>query len=142
MPLLVISLSASTICTMLIATTYNLVDTYFVSGLGKSQVGAVGVMFSAMALIQAVGYTFGMGAGSLISRFLGKKDKNNAGTDTDMCIYGINFLWYDNGRIGTDIYKTADKTFGSNSDDRTVCTCLRKIYFDRNACYVWGVCPQ
>ena len=77
-PFLILSLSASTIFTMLIATTYNLVDTYFVSSLGKSQIGAVGVMFSAMALIQAVGYTFGMGAASLISRYLGKEKRENA----------------------------------------------------------------
>ncbi|MGN0396050.1 MAG: MATE family efflux transporter, partial [Coprococcus sp.] len=91
-PLLIMSLSASTICTMLIATTYNLVDTYFVSSLGKSQVGAVGIMFSAMALIQAVGYTFGMGAGSLISRFLGKKDKKSA-EQTLVCAFAAALIF-------------------------------------------------
>ncbi len=77
-PFLVMSLSVSTMGTMLVATTYNLVDTYFVASLGRSQVGAVGIMFSVMSLIQAVGYTFGIGAGSLISRLLGKKDKEKA----------------------------------------------------------------
>ena len=53
-PSLILSLSVSTIFTMLIATSYNIVDTYFVSDLGESSVAAVGIMFSVMALIQAV----------------------------------------------------------------------------------------
>ena len=77
-PSLILSLSVSTVLTMLIATTYNIVDTYFVSDLGKSQVAAVGIMFSVMALIQAVGYTWGMCAGSEIARLLGQKKKREA----------------------------------------------------------------
>ena len=77
-PSLIMSLSVSTVLTMLIATTYNIVDTYFVSDLGESQVAAVGIMFSVMALIQAVGYTWGMGAGSEIARLLGQKKKREA----------------------------------------------------------------
>lgn len=77
-PSLILSLSVSTIFTMLVATTYNIVDTYFVSDLGESSVAAVGIMFSVMALIQAVGYTWGMGAGSEIARLLGKQKKREA----------------------------------------------------------------
>lgn len=77
-PSLILSLSVSTIFTMLIATSYNIVDTYFVSDLGESSVAAVGIMFSVMALIQAVGYTWGMGAGSEIARLLGKQKKREA----------------------------------------------------------------
>lgn len=77
-PSLIWSLSVSTIFTMLVATTYNIVDTYFVSDLGESSVAAVGIMFSVMALIQAVGYTWGMGAGSEIARLLGKQKKREA----------------------------------------------------------------
>ena len=72
-PSLILRLSCSTIVSMLAGTTYNIVDMYFVSDLGNSAVAAVGVLFSVLAMIQAVGYTFGMGAGSRISRFLGKK---------------------------------------------------------------------
>ena len=53
---------------------YNIADTYFVSQLGKSASGAVSVVFSLMAIIQAIGFTLGTGAGSNISRSLGKKD--------------------------------------------------------------------
>lgn len=77
-PSLILSLSVSTVITMLVATTYNIVATYFVADLGESAVAAVGLMFSVMALIQAVGYTWGMGAGSEIARLLGQQNKRAA----------------------------------------------------------------
>ena len=63
---------------MLITNIYNTVDTYFVSMAGTSASGAVGIVFSLMAILQAFGFMFGHGAGSLISRKLGKKDKESA----------------------------------------------------------------
>ena len=42
--------------------TYSLADAYFVSSLGKEAGAAVGVSFAIQALLQAIGYTFGMGA--------------------------------------------------------------------------------
>lgn len=73
---LVMRLSVPTTVSMLITSVYNLADTYFVSSLGNSATGAVGVVYSIQSVIQAVGYGFGMGAMSLISRKLGeKKDK-------------------------------------------------------------------
>ena len=77
-PSLILSLSVSTVITMLVATTYNIVATYFVADLGESAVAAVGLMFSVMALIQAVGYTWGWGRavrsqGSLDSRIKGRQ---------------------------------------------------------------------
>lgn len=77
-PALVLSLAVPTMITMLVSSIYNVVDTYFVSKLGTSASGAVGIVFSLMAVIQAVGFTVGMGAGSAISRLLGKKDSQRA----------------------------------------------------------------
>ena len=70
---LVMSLAAPTIVSMLITSIYNLADTFFVSQLGVSASGAVGVVFPVMAIIQAVGFTLGMGGGSNISAKLGEK---------------------------------------------------------------------
>lgn len=73
---LITSLAIPTIISMLVTSIYNIADTYFVSKLGESASGAVGIVFSLMAIIQAVGFTLGMGAGSWISRLLGEhKDK-------------------------------------------------------------------
>ena len=75
---LIIMMAIPTIISMLVTSLYNMADTYFVSQLGKSASGAVGVVYSLMAVIQALGFTLGMGSGSLISRSLGKRDKEYA----------------------------------------------------------------
>lgn len=77
-PKLVTSLAFPTMAAMLVTSVYNVVDAYFVSRLGTQASGAVGIVFSLMALIQAVGFTIGMGAGSAISRRLGEKDMETA----------------------------------------------------------------
>lgn len=69
---LIPALAAPTIISMLVTSIYNMADTYFVSQLNTSASGAVGVVFSLMAIIQAVGFTVGMGAGSIASRLLGQ----------------------------------------------------------------------
>lgn len=75
---LVLSLAIPTVTSMLVSSLYNMADTYFVSKLGTSASGAVGIVFSLMAIIQAIGFTLGMGCGSLISRKLGEKDNDAA----------------------------------------------------------------
>lgn len=75
---LILSLAAPTIVSMLVTSVYNMADTYFVSQLNTSASGAVGVVFSLMAIIQAVGFTVGMGAGSSASRLLGQGRREEA----------------------------------------------------------------
>jgi putative MATE family efflux protein len=70
---LVCRLALPAIAIMLISSMYNMADTYFVGSLGTSATGAVGVSFSLMAVIQAVGFFFGHGAGNYISRALGAR---------------------------------------------------------------------
>ena len=77
-PKLVITLGIPTTISMLITNIYNMADTYFVSELGNSASGAVGVVFGLMAIIQAFGFMFGHGAGSIIARKLGQKDSHSA----------------------------------------------------------------
>ena len=62
-PKLIGKLAVPTIVSMMITSIYNLADTFFVSKLGTSATGAVGVVFSLMAIIQAVGFMLGMGSG-------------------------------------------------------------------------------
>ncbi len=75
---LVITLAIPTILSMMVTTIYNLVDTAFVGKLGTSASGAVGVVFGFMSIIQAFGFMFGQGSGSLLSRKLGAKDQKSA----------------------------------------------------------------
>ena len=75
---LIIRLGIPTTISMLITNIYNTADTYFVSKLGTSASGAVGVLFSLMAIFQAFGFMFGHGSGSIISRKLGQNDSKSA----------------------------------------------------------------
>lgn len=77
-PRLISSLALPTIISMMVTSIYNMADTYFVSQLGTSASGAVGIVFSLMAIIQAVGFTLGMGSGSQISRLLGQQRNKEA----------------------------------------------------------------
>ncbi len=72
-------LAIPTIISMLVTSIYNMADTFFVSQIGTSASGAVGIMFSAMAMIQAIGFTLGMGSGNYISRSLGNRDDETSG---------------------------------------------------------------
>ncbi len=75
---LITSLAIPTIISMLVTSIYNMGDTYFVSNLGTSASGAVGIVFSLMAIIQSVGFTVGMGSGTWISRLLGARKTDEA----------------------------------------------------------------
>lgn len=77
-PKLVSSLAIPTIISMLITSIYNMADTYFVSQLGTSASAATGIVFSLMAIIQAIAFAIGIGSGSTISRRLGEQNKEEA----------------------------------------------------------------
>lgn len=77
-PRLVLQLAGPTILSMLITSIYNMADTYFVGQISTSASGAVGVVASLMAIIQALGFMLGHGSGSIISRRLGSHDTDGA----------------------------------------------------------------
>lgn len=101
---LVLKLALPTILSMLITSIYNLADTYFVGQISTAASGAVGIVSSLMAIIQAFGFMYGHGAGSNISRHLGNKDIDGAKrfastsmllaviTGLVICIFGLCFL--------------------------------------------------
>ena len=78
-PPLICKLAVPCIISMLVTAFYNMADTFFV-GLMRSNAatGAVGVVFSMMAVIQAVGFFFGHGSGNYISRELGRHNLEDA----------------------------------------------------------------
>lgn len=76
---LICKLAVPCIISMLVTAFYNMADTYFVGMLkSNAATGAVGVVFSMMAIIQAVGFFYGQGSGNYISRELGKKNYREA----------------------------------------------------------------
>ena len=102
---LIFSLAIPCIISMLVTAFYNMADTYFVGMLkSNAATGAVGVVFSMMAIIQAVGFFFGQGSGVYMSTCVGRQDYREAsnmaatgfvyalGTGTLICVLGQIFL--------------------------------------------------
>lgn len=78
---LICALAVPCIISMLVTSFYNMADTYFVGMLrSNAATGAVGVVFSMMSVIQAIGFFFGQGSGVYISRCLGQQDYTEAST--------------------------------------------------------------
>lgn len=77
-PKAITKMAIPTVFSMLVMSVYGLADIFFVSRLGTSASAAVGIVFSIMTMIQAVGFMLGVGAGSLISRSMGAGNKEDA----------------------------------------------------------------
>ena len=73
---------------MMINALYNLVDAYFVGGLGTSQMGAISVAFPLGQIVAGLGLLFGNGAASYISRLLGYGEKETANKAASTALYG------------------------------------------------------
>ena len=74
----ILELSLPNTVGLLVIAAYSLADSFFVSRLGTAAGAAIGVVFPLPVLLQAVGYTLGLGAGSRLSRALGKRDRETA----------------------------------------------------------------
>lgn len=74
----ILTMSAPTIISMLVTSLYNLADTFFVGQINTQATAAVGVVFSMMFFVQAVGFFFGHGSGNFISRELGARRHESA----------------------------------------------------------------
>lgn len=86
-PGLIIQLGLPTTVSMFVTTIYNMADSYFVGQINTSASGATGVVLGLMAILQAVGFMFGHGSGSIISRKLGQKDVESAKTYSATSFY-------------------------------------------------------
>lgn len=93
-PELIIKLSIPTIISMLVTALYNMADTYFVGKISTQATASVGLVFSVMSIIQALGFFCGHGSGNFIARMLGagKVKEANEMASTGFCmamIFGI-----------------------------------------------------
>ncbi len=84
---LIIRMAIPTIISMLVTNIYNMADTAFVGKLGTSASGAVGIVFGFMAILQAIGFLFGQGAGAILSRKLGAKDTDAASKTASTALF-------------------------------------------------------
>ena len=74
----ILSMAVPTIISMLVTSIYGIVDTYYVGRINTQSTAAVGISFSIMTIIQAIGFFFGHGSGNYISRCLGSKEDDKA----------------------------------------------------------------
>lgn len=74
----IIKLSVPMIVAMSVQTIYQLVDTYWVSGLGADALAAMGFVFPFFFISMALSNGLGIGGGAAISRRIGARDKTGA----------------------------------------------------------------
>ena len=86
-PKSLLAMGIPTMIGMLVNAFYNLVDAYFVGGLGESQMGAISVVYPLGQVVVGLGLLFGNGAASYISRLLGRGDKENADKVASTALY-------------------------------------------------------
>lgn len=91
-PKALLALGLPTMIGMMINALYNLVDAYFVGGLGTSQMGAITVAFPLGQVVVGLGLLFGNGAASYLSRLLGRGDKEKANKVASTAIYSSIFV--------------------------------------------------
>lgn len=87
-PKALMAMGIPTMLGMMVNAVYNLVDAYFVGGLGTSQMGAISVVYPLGQVVVGLGLLFGNGASSYLSRLLGKGDKEKANQVASTALYG------------------------------------------------------
>lgn len=92
---------------MLINALYNLVDAYFIGGLGESQMGAISIAFPLGQVVVGLGLMFGNGAASYLSRLLKAKEGNADAVLKILEIYKPLLIKNAivNGRFDEDLYQ-------------------------------------
>ncbi|MCR5775826.1 MAG: MATE family efflux transporter [Lachnospiraceae bacterium] len=75
---LIMQLAVPSIISMLVSALYNMADTFFIGKINTQATGAAGIVFSYMALTQALGFFLGQGSGNFVSRAMGAKDNERA----------------------------------------------------------------
>ena len=75
---LIVSLGIPTTISMLVTSIYNMADTYFVGTLGESAQAATGILFTLQAIIQAIAFMLGQGSGTMVSKALADRNKEEA----------------------------------------------------------------
>jgi putative MATE family efflux protein len=90
-----LKLSYPAIIAFVFHTTFNFVDRLFVSRLGPVELGALGMAFTVQSVLIGIGSGTGIGASSLIARFIGagkKEQANNAAEHTLLIILALSLI--------------------------------------------------
>lgn len=82
-----LAMGIPTMLGMMVNAIYNLVDAYFVGGLGTSQMGAISVVYPLGQIVVGLGLLFGNGSASYLSRLLGNREQEQADRVASTALY-------------------------------------------------------
>lgn len=82
-----LAMGIPTMLGMMVNAIYNLVDAYFVGGLGTSQMGAISVVYPLGQIVVGLGLLFGNGSASYLSRLLGNREQEQANRVASTALY-------------------------------------------------------
>ena len=82
-----LAMGIPTMLGMMVNAIYNLVDAYFVGGLGTSQMGAISVVYPLGQVVVGLGLLFGNGSASYLSRLLGNREQEQADRVASTALY-------------------------------------------------------
>ena len=85
---LVVRHSVPTIISAVLPSASAMADAFFTARLGTEACGAIGIAFPIVAAIQTIGFVFGTGAGSLLSRLLGARETEEANAVASCALTG------------------------------------------------------
>ena len=111
----IIRMAVPTIISMLVTSVYNLVDSYYVGQINTQATAAVGVAFPVMSVMQAVGFFFGQGTGTYISRLLGAKHSSEASSIASTGFYSSILFGIVLGLLGLIFLEPLARVCGSTA---------------------------
>ena len=119
---LILEYSITVFISLLFSALYNTVDTLFVSrGIGDTAMAGVSIVSPFMMLQSAFAQMIGLGAGTLISNYLGKKEFKKAGNIT------LNAMAVFYSVTAIVIFESNNYTFGSYKRNKRIC---QKIFYN------------
>ena len=106
-----------TIGMILVSTTYDLIDGYFVSNyIGKTAFAAINIIYPYLLAIMAVGMMFGVGGSALIAAELGKGDRERANRYFTMIVKAAFGAGVVLGAAGLYALPTVSELLGATED--------------------------
>lgn len=136
-PKALLAMGIPTMIGMLINALYNLVDAYFVGGLGESQMAAISVVYPLGQVVVGLGLLFGNGAASYISRLLGQRNKDQANKVASTALYSSLVVGAIMIVFINHLFETHSKTFRCNRKCPSLCNYLCRYlhYFLHFQCF-------
>ena len=123
-PKALLAMGLPTMIGMMINALYNLVDAYFVGGLGTSQMGAISVAFPLGQVVVGLGLLFGNGGASFIQtvRPWGQETADRAASTA---LYSSIFSGSGGHPLRGHFFEAPVKVSGSNGQYTSLCCYIR-----------------